>query len=200
MTPKPPRPYFAHAVNTYHTSLERSMVALIARYFGIQPGDVENPNQPYHQAGYDEYAKRPRPSDVGHKGMNYFYDEVLPSCNSCVAMPFLDSRMGLGVASEAKWFVEHQLPVHLIRPPVTHIASREELEAVARDPYADIFTISPLSFEERELLIREDERLVVPHIETRLRTWLVYNKTMRPYLTAHLARLPIPDDFYPEEK
>lgn len=195
------RPYFAHAVNLYGTPLETAAVRLIADYFNIRPEDVENPNQPHHQVGYKAYAERAKLADTSHKGMNYFYDEVLPLCDGCVAMPFLDGRMGLGVAGEAKWsFVERHRPVYMIRPPVTHFASADELEAFIRDFRTGIFTVSPMSFEEMKLLVREDPRLVVPHIETRLRTWLIYNKTMRPYAEAHLARLPLPPDFYPAEK
>ncbi|MDP2593915.1 MAG: hypothetical protein Q8P36_01065 [bacterium] len=182
-TPKRIHPYFAHAVNLYGTPLEAAAVRLIADHFGIQPGDVENPNQPHHQVGYTEYAKRPKAADVSHKGMNYFYDEVLPLCDGCVAMPFLDGRMGLGVASEAKWFAERGLPVFVL--------------AAMADTHLSF--IYPMKSEERKLLLASDPCLVVPHIETRLRTWLIYNKTMRPYATAHLARMPLPDNFYPAE-
>ena len=198
-TPRRIHPYFAHAVNLYGTPLEVSAVRLIADHFGIRPEDVENPNQPHHQVGYTEYAKRPKPAEVNHKGMNYFYDKVLPLCDGCVAMPFLDGRMGLGVASEAKWFAERSLPVFIIRPPVTEIGL-VELKAFVQNFRDGPFCIGPMSAVERGWLFASDPCLVVPHIETRLRTWLVYNRTMRPYAEAHLARLPLPPDFYPEDK
>ncbi len=199
MAPELKRPYFAHAVNMYSTPLEQSAVALIAAYFGIRPEAVENPSQPRHQVGYTEYAKRPKPSDVGHKGMNYFYDCVLPLCDGCVAMPFLDGRMGLGVASEAKWFAERGLPVFVMRPPAK-IPSKEALQAFENDFRNGPFCLDRMTSWEHTQLLAEDTQLVVPHIETRLRTWLVYNKTMRPYAEAYLARLPLPSTFYPKEE
>jgi len=40
---------------------------------------------------------------------------------------------------------------------------------------------------------------VLSHVETRLRTWVVYGKDVRPYEEAHLVSLPIPEGFYPDE-
>ena len=193
------RPYFAHAVNIYGTPLETSAVRLIADYLGIRPEDVENPNQPHHQVGYTEYAKRPKAADVNHKGMNYFYDEVLPLCDGCIAMPFLDGRMGIGVAGEARWYVDYAMPVYLFQLGIAK-PTTADIVAFEQDHDSGLFYIEPATPEEREWLLESNPCLVVPHIETRLRTWLVYNKTMRPYAEAHLARLPLPDDFYPEEK
>lgn len=112
-------------------------------------------------------------------------------------MPFLDGRMGLGVAGEAKWFAERNWPVFVfIR---RQVSSPENLCAFEADPASGLFSIRPMDPKERLWLRASDPCLVVPHIETRLRTWIVYNKTMRPYAEAHLARMPLPDGFYPAE-
>jgi hypothetical protein len=164
--------YFAHPVNSYDTSLEDSVMQLIAHCLtGGDLAGIENPNQPCHQEGYKD------------RGMNYFFDEVLPNCRGgCVALPFLDGRMGLGVAGEAKWFVERGMPVWVLEPT-----------------RPGLFCVRPLTSAEESLLLRCDERLVVGHEETRLRTWLVYSREKRPYEVAHLVTMPIPDGFYPDQ-
>lgn len=174
--------YFAHPVNIYGQPLEQALESLIAN--ALTEGDrerIENPNQPKHQVGYDNYARRARESQTGHKGMNYFYDEVLPGCDGCVAVPFLDNKFGLGVAGEMQWFLRNNKPVWCFWNTL------------------GIFELSPdpvLPYFER-FILANDPRFVVPHEETRLRTWRVYNKERRPYEEAHLVSMPIPEGFYP---
>lgn len=180
------RLYFAHPVNVYNQPLEQEIVKLIKqRIHGVE---VENPNQPHHQEGYKKWSARQKESDTKHKGMSYFYDEVLPACDGCIAMTFLDGRMGLGVAGEAKWFLERNKPVWLLVPfDKSHGCTPTG------------FTVRPLTDEEATALRQNDEKLVVQHEETRLRTWKVYNRERRPYEEAHLVSMPIPEGFYPED-
>lgn len=194
--------YFAHPVNIYDQPLEAAMVQLIAHC--LTDGDldaIENPNQPHHQKGYDAGAARARQSSTQHQGMKYFFDEVLPGCSGCVAMPFLDGRMGLGVAGEAKRFLQAVKPVWMVEP--THMPTPADLIDFIEHPLdSTLFRIRPLTPEEESLLLPEeqDPQLVVPHQETRLRTWLVYNQgEKRPYEEAHLVTMPIPEGFYPAE-
>ncbi len=190
------RLYFAHAVNAYNTPAEAAVLKLIAARF---PDDViENPNQPQHQAGYEAWQKRTAKDRDTHKGMSYFFEEVLPKCDGCVAMPFLDGRMGLGVAGEARWFVVQDRPVWGIFP--AWVATAKELAAFIEDPANGLFTIRALNDNEcRQLLLMNEPQLVLSHQETRLRTWTVYNKQMRPYETAHEASMSVPPGFYPDK-
>ncbi|MCR4334052.1 MAG: hypothetical protein NUV60_03535 [Patescibacteria group bacterium] len=193
------RPYFAHAVNSYDTRLEVSWVKALTDQFKICEESVENPNQPHHQEGYTLYAKRASLAATNHKGMNYFYDEVLPKCDSCVAMPFLDGRVGLGVAGEMKWFITEGLPVFVMDFDKDAITP-DSLRAFEENHQSGLFKPRPLTEEEKILVMADDPRLVVPHIETRLRTFLVYGKEKRPFETAHLVSLPVPPGFYPDKK
>ncbi len=197
--------YFAHPVNVYGKPLEEAIIALIESVF---PNDVvENPNQPHHQEGYTKYAERAKQSSTKHKGMNYFYDEVLPHCDGCVAVPFLDGKMGLGVAGEVRWFVKRGLPVYVATPAKADITA-EDIENFIANPLSGLFAIGPLSkdhrvdflswSEEKEESEKTRPQFVVPHLETRLRTWLVYNRQYRPYEEAHLVSMPEPPGFYPE--
>ncbi len=173
--------YFAHPVNIYGEPLEDELAKLIANV--LTGGDlfqVENPNQPCHQEGYDEYARRLKESGTDHKGMNYFYDKILPNCSGCVGVPFLDGRFGLGVAGEMRWFIEREKPVSVAHP----LSGR--------------FLIRPISVMEGIAIMSGDTKLVVSHEETRLRTWKVYNQIRRPYEEAHLVTMPVPVDFYPK--
>lgn len=189
--------YFAHPVNMYNEPLEAAFEKLIALH--LADGNVsliENPNQPCHQVGYDKYAKRLKESGTNHKGMNYFYDEVLPNCSGCVGVPFLDGRLGLGVAGEMKWFIEHNKWVWTVVPlwPFT----REDFKRFIYDPVGTCFTVRLITKQERSFLIASDPRLVVPHEETRLRTWKIYNRERRSYEEAHYVEMPIPEGFYPQ--
>ncbi len=65
------RIYFAHTVNSYNTDLEKELLGLIKDFFGTE---IENPNQPHHQVGYNTWKKEYQ----GHptkSGMSYFYEK-----------------------------------------------------------------------------------------------------------------------------
>lgn len=176
--------YIPHAVNMYDTNLEEALLHFIGHSFSGSV--IENPNQPHHQEGYNKWSVRQRESDTKHKGMSYFFDEVLPGCNGCVTIPYLDGKMGLGVASETKWFIARKFPVWVVQ--------------FKKDQFPGPIFIRKLTNTEIELLKNDDPQLVVPHEGTRLRTWLVYNREKRPFESAHLAPTEVYPGFYPEEK
>lgn len=190
--------YFAHPVNLYGDLLEEAFLRFIAHYLTDGNLDaIENPNQPHHQEGYRVWAARAKENSTQHRGMNYFFDEVLPKCKGgCVALPFLDGRMGLGVAGEAKWFLERSMPVWIVKSLLMPTYAQLK-EFVDHPLHVLLFELRPLQEVEGVLLLEEDPQLVVPHEETRLRTWTVYNREKRPYELAHLAQMPIPEGFYP---
>jgi hypothetical protein len=162
--------YFAHCTSTYGTPIEGAAIATIVTWF---PGAIiENPNQPKHDEGY------------ARKGMDHFYDDVLPACDGCIVMPFLDGRYPCGAAHEARWFIQHHLPVWTL----------------VRVEQGSTFTVHGLRSYEQQAFLTDDPRLVLSKEETRLRTWRIYKKEVRPYDQAHLVSLPLPDGFYPDEK
>ncbi len=192
------RLYFAHAINSYSTPYEAAALKLIARAF---PGvEIVNPNTPEHQAGYTAFRARTATSRDDHKGMDYFYDEVLPACTGSVGMPFLDGRYGLGVAGELAKTAKTGKPVYgMIPADVTPGRLAEWVQS----PVNGLFIIRPLWKHEVDDILsatKDGTELVLGHQETRLRSWLVYNVTARPYETAHLVSMPIPPGFYPDEK
>jgi hypothetical protein len=191
------RLYFAHAVNCYNTPYEQAALALIAHAF--PEAEIVNPNRPEHQVGYNAWKERSAKSRDDHKGMDYFYEAVLPTCTGSIGMPFLDGRFGLGVASELAKTAKTDKPVYaMIAVDVTS----ERLAGWVVNPLSGLFDIRPFWRHELDNLLsagKDGSGLVVGHQETRLRTWLVYNVTQRPYETAHLATMPIPPGFYPEK-
>lgn len=190
--------YFAHPVNTYGTALESALIVLATTVFSHS--QIENPNRPHHQKGYRDYAKRYAHEPVGKntRGMRYFHEVVLPSCDGCVAAPFLDGKFGLGVADETKYYLERRKLVWIVT--CGHTPTAEDLRNFINNPIDGPFSIRPITNEEILLLLTGDPKLVIPHEETRLRTWKVYNRVKRPYEEAHLVTMPIPEGFYPQGK
>lgn len=193
------RIYFAHPVNSYNTPVEKAAIALIAKRF---PKDViENPNQPHHKANYQAWTKRTAENRDNHKAMNYFFDEVLPACDACVAMPYLDGQMGLGVAGEAKWFLVQNKPLYGMFPKVG--ATGDQLRALfnsfLQHPSNGFFEIRNFTkTEQLQLRFVDELPLVLSHQETRLRTWIAYNKISRSYESAHEVSMSVPPGFYPK--
>ena len=189
----PKKLYFAHPINVYDTPLETAVETLICLSF--PQFEVESPNKPHHQKGYEEWKARTEVSRDKHNAMAYFYEVVMPQCVACVSMPFLDRRMGLGVNGETKKAIERGEPTWFIAP--TRTVTQKDLEDFIENPKGGLFIVRPFTEDEEQLILREDPLICVPHQETRLRTFFVYNGPKRPYAEAHLARMPIPDGFYP---
>lgn len=197
--------YFAHPVNTYGQPIEAAVITLIQHCF---PGRmIENPNQPHHQEGYERWKRETEESRDVHNAMQYFFKVVLPKLY-CVAMPFLDGRIGIGVAGETKKVLQYGNQAWFAAP--THVPTSEEIDAFVKNPLNGLFRIRPFTPSEVALLNAEvpepvsnevvDAKLVVQHQETRLRTFYIYNQDRRPYAESHLVTMPIPSGFYPEVK
>ena len=102
--------YFGHPVNTYNTDLEKELLEAIQSFFsdGVAPVEIENPNQPHHSKNYLKWK------ETHGDGMRYFFEEVLPSCDVGVFLPFRDGAFGAGVFGEMKWFYEKGLDIFTI--------------------------------------------------------------------------------------
>jgi hypothetical protein len=175
--------YFAHPVNTYNTQLEQDMLALIATCFPEMI--IENPNQPQHQAGYKEWKERCK--DTPSQGMNYFFDAVLPDCEAgTVALPFLDGRLGAGVAGETIFSLKKERGIWLLEPTETCFNLRPfwQNEAELLFGWEKRINETP-NREERE---KVENELVLSIKETRVYTWLILYKVMKPYGSAHLDK------------
>lgn len=189
------RLYFGHPVNTYNTPVEDAVIELIRYHF---PGvEIDNPNTPEYQERYDKLKESTGGTHGAHRGMDVFY-ETIKDDDGCVALPFLDGRMGLGVAGEAQKTLVYGKTVWLIEP--SHELSEAELAEFVKDPRNGAFKIRELNeYEKAEFLRHSDLKasrpaFVVPHEETRLRTFMQYNGPARPYAKAHIV--PVPSDFY----
>lgn len=190
--------YFAHPVNVYNTPIENAMLALLAHCF---PEDkIINPNTPEGQKAYTEAKAASGGTHADHKGMDVFY-KMLESLDGCVSMPFLDCRMGLGVAGETQKTMRSGKPTWLIVP--SHELTVEEIDRFTENPQNSLFTIRLFTKEEVRSLRDHPGELkdnppptVVGHEETRLRTFVQYGGQMRSYAEAHKVKLPVPEDFY----
>jgi len=191
--------YFAHPVNVYDTPLEGAMLRLIANRF---PGaKIINPNTAECARMYREMKVSTGGTHADHKGMDIFY-KMLEDLDGCVSMPFLDCRMGLGVAGETQKTVKSEKSAYLIVPLSRKLTDAEIAQFIS-NPRNGLFSIKPLDEESVRILRNHPGDLkskppffVVGHEETRLRTYIQYRGQMRPYAEAHNVQLPVPDNFY----
>lgn len=91
--------YFGQPINVYGTELQQRLLKAIAAAF--PDWDIENPDQERHSAGYR------RRVDEGGRGMDYYFEEVLPGCLAGTFLPFRDGKFGTGVYAEAKCLHDH---------------------------------------------------------------------------------------------
>ncbi len=129
-----PRIYFGHPVNTYNTDLERTLLEIITATFPDY--QVENPNQPHHQQGYQDWKRR-----TG-SGMNYYYQLVLPKMDAGIFLPFSDGMWGAGVYNEALFLAERGKPIfdiswdgRLILPTILDPEKRLSIDATRKRVY-----------------------------------------------------------------
>jgi hypothetical protein len=207
--------YFAHPINAYnlpscHVPIEAATISLISSVLPYYR--VVNPNSPEHEAAYIKALKESSGNTRDHhNAMQYFFKVVLPGLDASIAMPFLDGKPGYGVAGESKKFILRGKPA-LYMEPIKN-PTQTDIDMFIKNPQNGLFRIRPFTDSEVELIMREcteDEngrpkevpnaKWVLQHHETRLRTWITYNKEKRPYEEAHLVKMPIPPGFYPEEK
>ncbi len=98
--------YFGHPITIYNTQKESDLIDRIRKMFGWF--DVENPNQKHHQEGYKRYK------DKGERGMNYFFQEVLPKMDAGIFLPFEDGMFGTGVFEEAQFIFNNNKKIYEI--------------------------------------------------------------------------------------
>ncbi len=101
-----PKLYFGHTVDIYNTPKEQELIAAIER--ALPEYEVENPNHPLHEEGYQQYKKEKS------SGMKYYFEKVLPNMNAGVFQPFADGMFGAGVFGEAKFLHEQGKPIYEI--------------------------------------------------------------------------------------
>lgn len=88
------RVYLAHPVTDYGTERQSAAIALICS----RGWQVENPDQPHHEAAYRSY------------GMAHFM-EVVEDCDGLAFLRFDDSTIGAGVAKEIETALRRGLTV-----------------------------------------------------------------------------------------
>lgn len=198
--------YFAHPVNVYNTPLEQAMITLLYIYGrdNFLDMDIVNPNTPEFQKMYNEAKAASGGTHGQHKGMDVFYEFLKkPEVCGCFSMPFLDCRMGLGVAGETQKTLRLNKSAWIIEP--THELFEEQLMKFISKPKPlnGYFKVRPITEYEKRMLRDHPGELkenppdfVVGHEETRLRTFLQYGGQMRPYAEAHNVKMPPPPDFY----
>jgi len=101
-----PKLYFGHTVDIYNTPKEQELIAVIEGKFPRY--EVENPNHPVHEEGYQTYKK-----EKG-SGMKYYFEKVLPTMDAGIFQPFADGKFGAGVFGEAKFLHERGKPIYEI--------------------------------------------------------------------------------------
>lgn len=89
------RCYFAHHVPDYGTQREADAIATIS----AAGFEVDNPNQPEHDAGYRAH------------GMDYFLGRVA-TCDALAFQRFSTGEIGAGVGKEIGKAVELRMPVY----------------------------------------------------------------------------------------
>ena len=117
--------YFGHPINVYNTELEKILVREIYRTF--PSWGIENPNQKHHSEGYERYKK-----ETG-KGMDYYFNEVLPHCRAGIFLPFRDGKYGAGVFKEAEFIAKNGYPIWAIHADRINKISPKEMEALSVD-------------------------------------------------------------------
>lgn len=101
--------YFAHPINVYDTELEKQILATLGESF--PSWNVVNPNHPDHDAGYQRYAAK-----EGGRGMDYFFEDVLPEQDGVICMPFTDGMIGKGVFEETERILQRTQNAWLMSP------------------------------------------------------------------------------------
>lgn len=97
------RLYFAHPITDYGTKRQTDALASLETYWREerprQPLEIENPDQPHHQAGY------------AAQGMEYFKG-VVETCWSLAFMRFPNGAIGAGMGREIRWALNNCAQVY----------------------------------------------------------------------------------------
>lgn len=97
------RIYLAHPVTDYGTKRQADAIDALRKYWAEERSskqlEIENPDQPHHQNGYEL------------EGMAYF-KKVVESCDRLAFMRFSDGSIGAGVGREIRWGLQSCFAVY----------------------------------------------------------------------------------------
>ena len=102
-TIKSPALYFGHPITEYGTEKEQELVQKIKEEFPEY--NVYNPNKSINLENYKIWKQ-----ETG-RGMNYYFNILLPEMLGGIFLPFKDGMFGAGVGGEAEFLLERNLPV-----------------------------------------------------------------------------------------
>jgi len=91
--------YFAHPVNTFNTQEERDLVKTLENIF--PDFEIYNPNKKYNKENYRLWKE-----ETG-RGMNYYYEAILPQMDAGAYLAFKDGMIGAGVFNEAEFLLSN---------------------------------------------------------------------------------------------
>jgi hypothetical protein len=101
-----PKIYFGHPINAYGTELEKRILEKIAAAF--PDWEIINPGEKHHQEEYRRWKEK-----TG-KGMDYYFQEVLPGCSAGIFLPFRNGAWGAGIFGEAEILANRGCPIYQI--------------------------------------------------------------------------------------
>ena len=87
--------YFGHPINIYNTPKETELVKKIES--GFPKSNIYNPNQKHNIENYQIWME-----ETG-RGMDYFFDVILPEMSAGVFLTFEDGMWGAGIFGEAEF-------------------------------------------------------------------------------------------------
>ena len=140
-----PKVYFGHPISFYDVPRETALITAIQKRF--PHFEVENPNQIQHQEGYQRYTALP-----GKRGMDYFFEEVLPAMAAGVFLSFEDGTFGAGVVGEAE-FLDNQ------GKPIYEIDIEGRIAEMLLDP------IRNLSVEQTRSRVYDKDRKIIKYLK-----------------------------------
>ena len=148
--------YLALPRNVFGTPLEEYIQVVVAVSLGAQ--SIESSN---------------RPTDRNV----HVHEMVRAACTAVVVLPFLDGKIGLDVATEAKIFIEKKLPCFVILLPPDISAGEDGI------------ALRPMTEEEKICVMHGSSKLVLSNQETSWRTRTIRVGPLRgrvpAYETAH---------------
>lgn len=97
------RCYYAHTMTSYNSTIEKKDIELLEK-LGFE---VENPNQPKHQKGCEQYAKL----HGWDKVMDYFKKVIEEDCDMVAFRSLPNGQILSGVAAEVQHAISINYPV-----------------------------------------------------------------------------------------
>jgi hypothetical protein len=96
--------YLGRPINLFNTSEDGALLKAIAEFFPEY--QIEDPAQQKHAEGYARYKALKGQEYNGRivqSGMDYYFQELLPSMDGGAFVPFRDGKFGKGVFGEAEF-------------------------------------------------------------------------------------------------